>query len=114
MKHRQSKFDLVLAEAVQEGLSSIGSSIPSVVLFYLKKKGSIQSNHYIDDPEAFDEGLKKIFGFGTKIIEKKILEVLYIKLEVPRKIENDFNFAAEVKKAQRLLDSTDLVVTETN
>jgi len=112
MKLRNPEFYVVLAEAVHEGLSSIGPSIHPVVFFYLKKKGSIRSDQCIDDAEAFEEGLKKIFGFGARVIEKKILEVLYVKLEVPRKIEDDFKFAEEVKKAQKLLDSTDRVVAE--
>lgn len=113
MKQKPSKFGLVLAEAVQEGLGIVGSSIPSVVFFYLKKKESIQSDQFIDDPQALDEGLKEIFGFGAKVLEKKVLEVLYVKLEVQRTIEGDFEFAEEVRKAQKLLYSTDLRLAET-
>jgi hypothetical protein len=113
MRQRQFKFDLILAEAAQEGLKSISPSVPSVVIFYLKRNKSIRSNECIDDPEAFEEGLKKIFGFGAKVIEKKILEILYVKLELPRKIENDFKFSEEVKKAQTLLDHSDLEIAET-
>ena len=107
MKQRKPKFDLVLAEAVQEGLSSISPSISSAVFFYLKKNASIQSDQYIDDPEAFEEGLRKLFGFGAKVIEKRILEVLYVKLDAPQKIEDSFKFIDEVRKAQLLLDSND-------
>ena len=114
MKQRQPKFYVFLTEAVHEGLSSISPSIPPVVLFYLKKDGSIQSDCLIDDLKAFEEGLKKIFGFGAKVIEKKILEVLYIKLQIIREIEDDFKFAEEVKNAQKLLDSIDLITTKTH
>jgi len=114
VKQRPSRFNTVLAEAVHEGLNSISPSVPSVVFFYLKKNAAIQSDRYIDSPEAFDEGLKKIFGFGAKVIEKKILEILYVKLEIPRKIEDDFEFAEKVKSAQKLLDSTELAVAETH
>jgi len=114
MKRRQPRFHVVLAEAVYEGLSSISPSVPSVVFFYLKKSRAIQSDQYIEDPQAFEDGLKKIFGFGAKVIEKKILEVLYVKLEVPRTIEEGFRFAEEVKNAQKLIDSADLVVEETH
>lgn len=62
------------------------------------------------DPEAFDDGLKRIFGYGAKVIEKRILEVLYLKLEAPRKIGGDFRFSEEVKKAQKLLGSTEIVM----
>jgi len=84
------------------------------VFFYLKKDGSIQSDCLIDDLEAFEGGLKKIFGFGAKVIEKKILEVLYIKLEVTMEIKDDFKFAEEVKNAQKLLDSIDLIAAKTH
>ena len=114
MKQKQPKFYVFLTEAVHEGLSSISPSIPPVVLFYLKKDGSIQSDCLIDDLEAFEGGLKKIFGFGAKVIEKKILEVLYTKLEVTMEIKGDFKFAEEVKNAQKLLDSIDLVAAKTH
>ncbi len=113
MKQRQSEFNVILTKAVLESLSSISPSINSVVFFYLKNNRSIRSDNYIDDPEAFDEGLKKIFGFGAKVIEKKILEFLYMKLQVPQKIREDFKFADEVKKAQKLSSSTALIVGET-
>jgi len=100
-------------EAVQEGLNSISPSVSNVVFFYLKKNASIRFDEYIVKPEALEEGLEKIFGLGAKVIEKKILEVLYVKLEVPRKIEDDFEFAEEVKNAQKLLESAELEVLET-
>ncbi len=114
MKQKQPKFHVFLTEAVNEGLSSISPSIPPVVFFYLKKDGSIQPDCLIDDLEAFEGGLRKIFGFGAKVIEKKILEVLYIKLQVTREIKDNFKFAEEVKSAQRLLNSIDLVTKKTH
>lgn len=105
MKQIQSKFYVVLAEAIHEGLGNISPSIPPVVLSYMKKTASIRSDHHIDDPEAFDEGLKEIFGFGAKVIEKMILEVLYRKLQDPKEIKHDFNFVEEVKNAQKFFDA---------
>ncbi len=104
---------MVLVEAIEEGLNSIGPSISDALFFYLQKSASIQPDQHAIDPEAFDDGLKKIFGVGAKIIEKKILEFLYLKLEAPQKIKDDFRFVQEVKKAQRLSDSTDLLIAET-
>ena len=64
------------------------------------------------DLEAFDDGLKKIFGYGAQVIEKRILEVLYVKLEAPRKIGGGFRFPEEVKKAQKLASSTEIPTTK--
>lgn len=105
MKQKQSKFHVVLAEAVQEGLSNISPSIAPVVLSYMNKKAPVRSDNYVDDPEAFDESLKEIFGFGAKVIEKSILEVLYGKLQSPKEVNQDFNFVQEVKNAQKFFDA---------
>jgi len=113
LKHEQPKFNVVFCEAIQEGLNSISPSISDVVLFYLQKKAPIRFDQYIIDPEAFDDGLKGIFGYGAEVIEKKILECLYLKLKVSRKIKGDFKFTEEVKKAEKLLDSPDLPMAET-
>ena len=77
------------------------------VFFYLKQNASVRSDDHIDDPKAFEDGLKKLFGFGAKVIEKKILEILYEKIDIPQKFGDHFMFAEEVRKAQDLLDLTD-------
>jgi hypothetical protein len=105
MKQKQSEFYVVLAEAVQEGLRNIGPSIAPVVLSYMNKKASVRSDNYANDPEAFDESLKEIFGFGAKVIEKSILETLYGKLQSPKEVNHDFNFVEEVKNAQKFFDA---------
>jgi hypothetical protein len=99
MKQKQSKFHVVLSEAIDEGLRDISPSIVPVVLSYMNKKASVRSDHYIYDPEAFDEALKEIFGFGAKVIEKLILEALYGKLQSSKEVNHDFNFVEEVKNA---------------
>lgn len=103
MKHQDS-LNAILVEAVNEGLSSICGSAGSAVIFFLKNNGSIKSKTKIGSVESFSEGLESIFGFGSKVIEKRILEVLYLKLQLSGKKEapSDFEFVNEVKKAFEL------------
>ena len=103
---------MVLVEAVQEGLDSISPSCTDSVLFYIREQTSIRADGTSIDPEAFDDCLKKIFGCGAKVIEKKILERLYSKLEAPQKIDSGFKFVEEVERAQRLLGSNGVLVAE--
>lgn len=112
MKRGQSKFNTVLAQAVREGLDSIGPSISDAVLFHLQRTEAVCFDTYFVDIEAFDDGLKRIFGYGAQVIEKRILEVLYVKLEAPRKIGGSFRFPEEVKKAQKLAGSTEIPTTK--
>lgn len=88
----------------------MGPSISDAVLFHLQKVDAIHFHQRSLDTEAFDDGLKKIFGYGAKLIEKRILELLYQKLENPKKIGDDFTFSEEVKKAQKLRSSRAMMV----
>lgn len=112
LKQRRPEFDTVLTEAVHEGLDSIGPSIADAVLFYMKKKAAIQPDSHDLKPEVFDGCLKGLFGWGAEIVEKRILECLYLKLEVRIKIDRGFVFADEVKKAQKLLGSPRRLIAE--
>jgi len=89
---------------VNEGLSSICSSAAPSVLFFLEKNGSIKAKSNIESLKAFSEGLERIFGFGAIVIEKKILEILCTKLQLPDQKENpnNFEFAKEMGKAIEL------------
>jgi hypothetical protein len=104
-KQKKPKFNTILFQAVYEGLNSIGSSIPSAILSYLEKDGSIGPGRVINDPQTFDEGLKKIFGFGAKVIEKKILESLYEKLRIQQAVQDNFSFPEEIQNVQKSLPS---------
>lgn len=75
------------------------------MLFYVQKKAG-QLDQCDLDPEVYDDCFKSIFGWGAEIVEKKILECLYLKLEVRLKIKSGFVFIDEVKKAQKLLGSS--------
>lgn len=100
----KDRINAILVEAVHEGLSSICSSAASSVLFFLEKSGSIKSTSNIENLKTFEEGLERIFGFGAIVIEKKILEVLCMRLKLPdsKKTKNNFEFTKEIGKAIEL------------
>ena len=114
LKEGSPCFNAVLVQAVQEGLDNIGPCISEAVLVHLQNVDAFHSHEQSIDPEALDCGLKKIFGYGAKLIEKRILEVLYRKLENPRKIGDDFTFSEEVKKAQKIRSSTAMIANESS
>ncbi|MDH5448730.1 MAG: hypothetical protein OEY24_00465 [Candidatus Bathyarchaeota archaeon] len=108
------QLNLIILEAIDKGLSIVcGSAAPSV-LFFLENYGAIKSKSHIENLESFSEGLEKIFGFGSKVIEKKILEVLYSNLQLPQptEIQDEFEFAKEVEKISNLCEADQLVKRE--
>jgi len=111
MKQENPTFEKILFQAAYEGMNVIGNSVPSAIIPYLEKTGSIESSGVIANFEAFDKDLKKIFGFGAKIIEKKILEILCSKLQISQKLDNDFNFDDVIKDIKRKFHSKEVQVT---
>jgi hypothetical protein len=90
-------------EAVQEGISTTCASAAHSILFFLKNSGSIKSETNFESLEALSAGLRSIFGYGSKVIEKEILKVLYTKLHQPlADIPRDFDFAEQVERAFKL------------
>lgn len=103
----KGRINEILVEAVNEGLSSICSSAAPSVLFFLEKNGSIKSTSNIGDLKTFAKGLERIFGFGATVIEKKILEVLCMRLQLPdpKETKKNFEFAKEIGKIIELYEA---------
>ena len=97
----------ILVKAIDEGLSIMcGSAAPSII-FFLENNGSMKPKINIENLESFSEGLESIFGFGSKVIERKILEVLCLKFSLPQvtEVPYNFEFAEEVQKVFELYEA---------
>ena len=96
-------FDKLVLEAVDEGLKVLGESGRQMLFFHLENSYSIKKPDIPRKPEAFAEGLEKIFGVGSFIIEKLIIESLCSKLGLKYEEKRDYSFRdylKEVKEAK--------------
>lgn len=106
----KNEFDEVLAEAVYEGLSWISNLVAPALQAYLQDATTIEvglrkPKLNTQDAKVLQKSLERIFGFGAKVIEYRILEILYAKLRMGKEIEQNFNFSSEVEKAKQLYKS---------
>jgi len=110
----KDRLNSILVEAVNQGLSSICSSAASSVLFFLEKNGSIKAKSNIANLKTFSEGLERIFGFGAIVIEKKILEALCMRLQLPdpKENRNNFEFTKEIGKVIELYEAKNTKLKE--
>jgi hypothetical protein len=104
------EFDEIFAEAVYETLSWTSCFVAPVLHVYLHDAvnwefGARKSNVSIQDAKDLEKGLEKIFGFGAKIVEYRILGTLYAKLRLRETIEQNSKFSIEVERAKRLYES---------
>ena len=106
-----NSFDQKFGEAVYEGLQWTSGLVANILGSFLQdamiyETGWGKSNRSIKDAATLEKGLERIFGFGAKVFEKKILELLYTKLQLDTKqLGHDFKFSKEVKKAKQLYKS---------
>jgi hypothetical protein len=100
MEEKTKSFDEILAEAVDEGLKTLGESGKHMIFFYLEKDFSVKKNEIAKNPEALAQGLEKIFKAGASVLEKIILEKLYLKLGLKYVERSDYSFIDYVKKAK--------------
>ena len=78
----KSRFDKLLLEAVDEGLSSLGESSKQAIYFHLAKSFNVKRNAIPLEIEAFAEAIEKIFGLGANFLEVLIMKRLHEKIGV--------------------------------
>jgi hypothetical protein len=110
---RKDEFDGIFAESVYEGLRWTSGLVANILRSFLQdamtyETGWGKSKRSIKDAATLEKGLERIFGFGAKVFEKKILEILYEKLQLnehSQQLGHDFKFSKEVKRAKKLFNS---------
>jgi len=103
-------FEEHLAEAVYEGLSWVSGVVASLLDMYVQDALTVDSGLRktklsIQDCEKLEKGLERAFGFGAKVVESKILKILFSKLGVDKAIKENFNFTDELRVARELHSS---------
>jgi len=103
MEEKGKDFEKLFIEAVDEGLGTLGESGRHMIFFHLDRSYSIKRHEIPKRPEAFAQGLEKIFGAGASVLEKLIIKNLYSKLGLKYEDREDRPFAdyiKDVKKAE--------------
>jgi len=97
MRIKPEEFEKLFMEAVDEGLKSLGESGRHMVFYHLERSYSIKRQDIPKKPEAFAEGLKKIFGEGATVLEKIIIKKLYSKLGLKYENQKDYALADYIR-----------------
>jgi len=105
-----SEFERALAQAVCKGLEAISDTVAPVLRIYLDDAmaieiGLIKSRISVKNAKLLERGLEKVFGFGARVFEKKILENLHANLALEIEIPPNFNFSKSVELAKELYES---------
>ncbi len=73
-------FELILLEAVDDGLAVLGESVKLAIYFHVEKEYSVEREEIPQKIRDFSCAIRKIFGPGSRVIENIILQKLCEKL----------------------------------
>jgi hypothetical protein len=75
-------FDEAYAQASNEAIKILGNVVSKIVTDYLRSRYSIDITKTANNPTALDEALEHAIDGGRTIVERKLLNLLYEKLNM--------------------------------
>jgi hypothetical protein len=102
---QSQSFASIYAEAVTEALSILGDNVAPVVTNYLDEKYSIHLTETADNPKALSEALDAAIDGGKRIVERRILRILYQKIGLSAPSSMTVNFDDKIRQARKDFES---------
>ena len=96
----QEEFEEIYGQVVAESLSILGQHVASIIVLYVNEKYSIRLSETFENPKALTEALKSSLDGGRRIIQRRILRLLYYKLGIEPQFALTINFEEKVIKAK--------------
>jgi hypothetical protein len=99
-------FEDAYAQASSEAIRILGSVVSKIVTDYLQTRYSINITKTANNPAALDEALEHAIDGGRTIVERKLINLLYEKLNLESLIANEnnkktYSFEQKVNEARQ-------------
>lgn len=103
---KKNSFEEAYIQASGEALRILGAVVSKIVTDYLQSRYSIDITKTANNPTALDEALEHAIDGGRTIVERKLINLLYEKLNLEPSIVNEKNknlssFAEKVNEAKQ-------------
>lgn len=102
MNHTQNKFNEAYEQAVVQALSILGKDLSVVITSYIKDRYSVSLSDTAENPQALSNALYAVIDGGTRIIQRRILRLLYkrIGIDLPFAITSNFEDKVLIAKKE--------------
>ena len=77
----------------------LGPHIANLIIFYIQEKYSIRLTDTYQDPQAFTEALKSTIDGASRVIQRRMLRILYAKTDEPDFVITE-NFERKILNAK--------------
>jgi hypothetical protein len=96
-------FEEAFAQSTSEAIKILGDIVSKIVTDFLEAKYTITLTKTANNPAALDEALEHAIDGGNIIIERRLINLLYKKLDlepIPITISNLSSFEQKVNEAK--------------
>jgi hypothetical protein len=97
----QNEFRIAYEQAVAEALKILGQPVASIIMLYVKEKYSIRLGETSDNPKVLTDALQSTLDGGTRIIQRRVLRLLYNKIGIEPSFAITINFEEKVLSAKK-------------
>lgn len=102
---KKISFEEAYAQASSEAIRILGTIVSKIVTDYLQSRYSINITRTANNPIALDEALEHAIDGGRTIVERKLINLLYEKLDLEPSIlsekNNNSSFEQKVNEARQ-------------
>lgn len=102
---KKISFEEAYAQASSEAIRILGTIVSKIVTDYLQSRYSINITRTANNPTALDEALEHAIDGGRTIVERKLINLLYEKLDLESSIlsekNNNLSFEQKVNEARQ-------------
>jgi hypothetical protein len=111
---KEQRFEELLREAIDEGLSTLGESAKQATYYYLNKGFGLSEQEIPHRVGDFAAAIEKFFGLGASFLETLILKQLYEKVGATFKADSskDLNFVGCIASAKQSIIKLEKSETE--
>ena len=72
-----------ILDSIDRGLSVFGEDVKIAIYWILENEYKMRRRDSVIKPELFASSLRKVFGVGTKVVERKIVEQIRASFGIP-------------------------------
>ena len=100
----EKPFGKIYSESIDEALIVLGPHVANLIKFYVYQKYSVRLNDTYNNPQALTEALKSIIDGATRVIQRRMLRILYEKIGIEPHFVITENFEKKVLEARDLFE----------
>jgi hypothetical protein len=97
----QIEFKVAYEQAVTEALTILGRHVAGIITLYIKEKYLICLGETFDNPKMLTDALESTLEGGARIIQRRILRLLYRKIGIEPHFAITINFEEKITNAKK-------------